>query len=354
MQAFLAKHHITDKTIAVGVSGGADSLALVLKAAEELKVYGYKIVALTVNHRLRPNAAEEAHYVAQIMAQYQIEHHILEWTGNKPTTGIEEAARAARYDLLKNWCDAHDVHVLMVAHHLQDQAETFLMRLQRGSGLEGLSCMREVSTWHGLKILRPLLNCSPQELRDYLQQRGVRWVEDESNQDMRYLRNKIRAFLPEIERQIGIKPQGLAATAMRLQSAEDFIEIQTEQIYAAQVQSLNGEVAYFKYADFLQWHREIKFRILGKLCRQTYIPRAERILKAIGMMKKLPFGGLTLGGKEIFCAYGLVWIVPELNAKRKASREAWKEFVQTNPEYAKMKVPHKVRVAILKSAETAK
>ena len=340
---------MTDKKIAVGVSGGADSLALVLMAAEELAVFGYQIAALTVDHRLRPGSAQEAQYVGRLMAEHNIEHHILVWDGEKPLSGIEDAARAARYDLMQQWCEENGVHVLMVAHHRRDQAETFLMRLQRGSGLEGLCCMREVSYWRDLLILRPLLDCSPEDLRNYLRKRGVQWVEDESNTDGRYMRNKMRAYLPELEHQTGISAQILAQTAARLQSAEEYMEQQVEQIMEQQVCRLSGGVSCIEYGDFLQWHREIKFRVLACLCRREYIPRAERVLNAVQKMNHLPFYGITLGGREIFAAYGKIWVVPERNAKRIASREKWKEFVLQNPQYAAKKIPHKARVAILES-----
>ena len=188
MEELFAKYQIKDEVVAVGVSGGADSLALVLQAAEELAVFGRKVVALTVDHGLRPTSRLEAEYVAGLMQKYGIEHHILTWTGKKPTTGIEEAARQARYTLIAEWCSQNNVHVLLTAHHAKDQAETFLMRLQSGSGLEGLCGIREYSVREGLVILRPLLAVNPENLRDYLRQRAIVWVEDESNRDTTFLR----------------------------------------------------------------------------------------------------------------------------------------------------------------------
>ena len=353
MQNILAKYNIKPQRIAVAVSGGADSLALVFMAAEQLSVFGYKIIALTVNHNLRPSAEDEAQYVARIMKNHHIEHHILHWTEEKPQTGIEEAARSARYNLLFDWCREHNVKVLMTAHHLNDQAETFLMRLQRGSGLEGLCCMREVTERNGITVVRPLLYVSPASLKTYLTQKNIRWIQDESNSDTHYLRNRIRAFLPQMEAAAQISPHCLASTAQRLQSAEDYIEKNVEAVIADQVQSLFDTVHSFKYTDFLRWHPEIKFRILAKLCRRDYIPRAERVCAAISQIAHMPFEGLTLGGKEIFKAYDRVWIVPELNAKRKASRQAWKEFVAAFPQYKNIKIPHKARVAVLQNMEKA-
>ncbi|MBR6356136.1 MAG: tRNA lysidine(34) synthetase TilS [Alphaproteobacteria bacterium] len=350
MQDFFAHHHIKPQKIAVAVSGGADSLALVLMAKEELTVFGYEIIALTVNHHLRPSAAQEAAYVAEVMKAHGIEHHILEWTSEKPKTGIEEAARTARYQLLTEWCKQNGVKVLLTAHHQNDQAETFLMRLKRGSGLDGLCCMRPVSENNGIIIARPLLSTAPETMRQYLTEHRIEWAEDESNNDVRYFRNRLRRFLPRFIQETGITWQCLADTAARLQSAEEYIEQQLTQIIADQVQHFGNDIYCFKHTDFLAWHREVKFRVLAQLCRRDYIPRAEHILNAIAAMGKLPFSGLTLGGKEIFSAYGNIWIVPELCAKRKPSHKAWEEFVATNPQYARLKIPHKARIAILENS----
>lgn len=349
MQEFFAKHQIKAQKIAVAVSGGADSLALVLMAKKELSVFGYEIVALTVNHNLRPNSAQEAAYVADVMKAHDIEHHILEWLGEKPKTGVEEAARKARYQLLTEWCQKNNVKVLLTAHHQHDQAETFLMRLKRGSGLDGLCCMREVSYNNGIMIVRPFLNTDPHIMAQFLCDCRIKHIEDESNNDVRYYRNRLRQFLPRFIQETGITWQCLADTAARLQSAEEYIEQQTTQIIADKVQCLGDDIYGIRHTDFLAWHREVKFRVLAQLCRRDYIPRAEHILNAIAAMNKLPFTGLTLGGKEIFSAYGNIWLVPELHAKRKPSRASWKDFVQKNPQYTNLKIPHKARVAILQS-----
>lgn len=350
MQEFLAKYQIRAQRIAVAVSGGADSLALVLMAKEQLAVFGYEIIALTVNHGLRPSSDDEARYVAQVMQQHGIEHHILYWRGTKPDTGVEEAARVARYKLLTEWCRQNNVAVLLTAHHLQDQAETFLMRLQRGSGLEGLCCMREVTERDGILILRPLLYVEPEVMREYLRQKNIAWVQDESNFDKHYLRNAVRAFLPQLASETQISAECLAQTAKRLQSAEDYIEKQVDDVFNHQVQRIGNSVYCMKYSDFLSWHNEIKFRVLARLCRREYIPRAERLLNAIRQIQKLPFDGLTLGGKEIFKAYDKIWVVPEFGAKRKPSRAAWKDFVTVNRQFQNQKIPHKARVAILNDA----
>ncbi len=354
MEELFAKYQIKDEVVAVGVSGGADSLALVLQAAEELAVFGRKIVALTVDHGLRPTSRLEAEYVAGLMQKYGIEHHILTWTGKKPTTGIEEAARQARYALITEWCSQNNVHVLLTAHHAKDQAETFLMRLQRGSGLEGLCGIREYSVRDGLVILRPLLAVNPENLRDYLRQRAIVWVEDESNHDTTFLRGKIRQYLPELTENIGINIEKICNAVHNLQSAEDYIEQQLDLLLAHDVIWDFGTVCRFRYADYLSWHKEMKFRVLARLCRREYIPRAERILALVNALNTLPFTGATLGGREIVLAYDWVWVVPERISKRVQSRKLWAEFVLQHPLYKNIKMPHKAKLAILQKVGVKK
>lgn len=351
VEELLAKYQIKDSVIAVGVSGGADSLALVLQAAEELAVFGRKIVALTVDHRLRPTSRLEAEYVAGLMEKYGIEHHILSWDTAKPKTGIEEAARQARYSLIRSWCNKNGVRVLMTAHHAKDQAETFLMRLQRGSGLEGLCGIREYSVRDGLIILRPLLHVFPEDFRLYLQKRGIVWVEDESNADTSLLRGRLRQFLPELADKTGINVEKICGAVQALQSAEDFIEQQLDLLLARDVLWDFETVCRFKYTAYLNWHREMKFRVLARLCRRNYIPRAESVLKLIDALNVLPFNGATLGGKEFILAGEWIWVVPEHVTNGVKIRKTWKEFIQKHPLYKDIRIPYKAKAAILKNVE---
>lgn len=351
MKIFLDKHNIKEKNIAIGVSGGADSLSLVLKAHEELRVYGYNIIALTVDHKLRPTSTTEAEYVAKIMKENNIEHHILTWNEEKPSCGIEEAARIARYNLINNWCEKNHISVLMIAHHILDQAETFLMRLQRGSGLEGLCSIREISKWKNLTLLRPLLHTHPDTLKKYLIDKNIKWIEDESNSNEDFLRVRLRNFLPIFTEKTGISVNKIDEAVTNLQSTENFMEMYIISLFENKIQKIASDIYSLKYTTYLSLHREIKFRFLAKILSKTYIPRADSILFLIKNLDKLPFSGMTLGGKEIFLAYDKIWIVPELKSKRKETRKSWKEFIEKNREYQNKKFPHKVRLAILQGQQ---
>ena len=181
--------------LCVAVSGGADSMALLLLAEEWAKRRGGIVYAVTINHRLRKESTQEAKQVDVWCAARNIPHCTLEWNHSGITTGISAAARIARYELLSGWCKARGIMHLLVAHHAEDQAETVQLRALRGSQSRGLSGMSCVSYYYGLRILRPLLQLSKHALKTYLQTQGQEWIEDPSNAQPVTMRNRIRNTL---------------------------------------------------------------------------------------------------------------------------------------------------------------
>lgn len=350
IQKFLTENHITAKTFAVGVSGGADSLALALMFKE---VYpNYRLVALTVDHGLRPTSSAEAQYVSQIMKQYDIEHHILVWEGEKPETGIEEQARLARYRLLCSWCKKHNIKFLATAHHLHDQAETFLMRLQRGSGLFGLSGMGGVTQYNDIFILRPLLDVHPDELKKFLRLKGIEWIEDESNQCTDFLRVKMRKSLPLIEKQTGITPARLCEAANNLRKIKDFIEQMVNETIELKIHQWNDCGFSFGYTEFLSWHEELRFYVLQKLLtmlgKQTYFPEADSLETLIKQLCTPNFSGATLGNCYIVVEDLKIWIIKEYrNANTAYTAEDWLNYCKANPEVRGIKIPCKLKAALL-------
>ncbi len=144
--------------LAVAVSGGADSLALALLADRWARAAGGHIVALTVDHRLRPESGAEAAQVEAWLGARAIAHRRLDWRDARAGSDLQARARAARYALLQDWCAVAGVLHLLLAHHQDDQAETFLLRLGRGSGVDGLGAMAPVSYARACRLLRPLLD----------------------------------------------------------------------------------------------------------------------------------------------------------------------------------------------------
>jgi tRNA(Ile)-lysidine synthase len=183
----------------LAVSGGSDSLALLLLARRWRDARGAAappLVAATIDHGLRSGASDDAAAVAAVAARWGFEHVTLAWEGPKPATGVQEAAREARYGLLLAEAERRGFANIAVAHTLDDQAETVLMRLIAGSGLKGLAGMSRASYRGRVLVHRPLLDVPRARLRHALAEAGVSWLDDPSNADPRFLRPRLRELLP--------------------------------------------------------------------------------------------------------------------------------------------------------------
>lgn len=347
---FLNKHKIEDKTFAVGVSGGADSLALVLLLKEECP--DFNIVSLTVDHGLRPSSKQEAEYVAKIMKEFNIEHHILTWIGEKPTIGIEEQARIARYNLLCDWCKNNNISYMFIAHHLLDQAETFLMRLQRGSGVIGLSSMDEISDKNGIKLLRPLLGIHPNELKSFLNDKKINWVEDESNQCLDFLRVKMRKFLPVLEEYTGITAEKIYLATQNLQGAKTFLIDTASNIIKNKMHKWKNCAYSVDYTEYMSWHSELKFyivaNIIKELGKKEYTPEADSIKLLILELENNSFDCATLSDCIIQVYDSRLYFIKEYRKKSvEFKAQDWNDFLKYNPDVRGIKIPHKLKEALL-------
>ena len=220
--------------LAVAVSGGPDSLALALLAARWANDNGHTVTALTVDHGLRPESAAEAGQVADWFAGRGLAHEILRWRGAKPVTAVQATARAARYRLLLRWCRINRGGDLLVGHQLEDQAETLLMRLARGSGLDGLAAMAPAGRLGGVRLVRPLLAIPRARLRETLEALGQPWIEDPSNLDPAFLRTQAGRALALLSDDRSL-PGRLGVTASRLARARAALDAFTEDFVAAAV-----------------------------------------------------------------------------------------------------------------------
>lgn len=181
--------------LAVAVSGGADSMALVVLADHWAWRRGGDVVGLTVDHGLRPEAAAEARQVGRWLRRRGIRHAVLRWATPRSASGVQAAARAARYDLLAGWCRRRGLLHLLTAHHLDDQAETVLFRVQRQSGFDGLAAMPAARPLPGVRLLRPLLPVPRARLRHTLNAEAQEWIDDPSNDDTAFARVRVRRAL---------------------------------------------------------------------------------------------------------------------------------------------------------------
>lgn len=190
--------------MAIAVSGGADSLCLVLLLDEFCKKNNHDLVALTYDHGLRPESYDEALWVHHFCIRRNIKHHILHLKGPKPQTGIQEWARQARYRAFEHFCLNHEIQDLFLAHHLDDQIETFIMRLLAKSSPYGLASMAHVKQDHFVHLKRPLLDWSKKDLVTTLSRFNVDyWIEDPSNLNTKYHRVHIRKnVVPFLSREL--------------------------------------------------------------------------------------------------------------------------------------------------------
>jgi tRNA(Ile)-lysidine synthase len=214
---------------AVGVSGGSDSLALMLLLRDWAKQAGLPPPqVLCVDHGLRPEAKNEARKVRQWARKAGLSCHVLTCSGKPPRSDVEATARALRYRLMGKWAVQEDMAAVYVAHTRDDQAETFLLRLARGSGVDGLSAMRPLAPYpdgdfSSLKLLRPLLGVTRLQLRAYLEEAGQPWLDDPMNADPRFARVRIRNAWPQLEA-LGLTPSRLAEAAIHLGRARSALD----------------------------------------------------------------------------------------------------------------------------------
>lgn len=204
--------------LVVAVSGGADSMALMCAAAVWCRAGREprpRVYAATVDHGLRPEASREASQVASWAAAHGLPHATLAWTGRKPSTGLQAAAREARYALLEEHAVAVGATHVLTAHHAADQAETVLMRLMRGSGPTGLAAMQAFRPLGRVTLARPFITLAKADLVAFLRSIGQEWIEDPSNIDPRFARTAVRKGMPQLAAG-GLTEERLARLATRL------------------------------------------------------------------------------------------------------------------------------------------
>lgn len=210
-------------TVAVAVSGGSDSMALLRLAHYYWGSCDKEIVALTVDHGLRPESADEAQQVARWCAELGIEHHTLNWTYDGKGN-LSAAAREARYHLMAEFCTSRGIEHLYTAHTMDDQAETVLMRFARGAGVDGLAGMARSTELWGISVVRPFIGTATREdLRALLDEFEQTWIDDPTNDDPSYDRVKARELFEHLE-PLGISVQSLSGLAHRMAIAKHVLE----------------------------------------------------------------------------------------------------------------------------------
>lgn len=308
--------------IAVAVSGGADSMALMVLADRWARALGGAAIGITVDHGLRAEAAEEARTVGAWLNARSIEHHVLKWEGSeKIESAVQERARDARYHLMASWCSTHGVDHLLVGHHMEDQAETFLMRLGHESGLDGLAAMaakRDAFDGFGLSLLRPLLAISKARLCQTLNGLDQPWIEDPSNTNPAFERVRTRSLLRQLGRLEGISPEHLAGAARGAGAVRRVLEGAVDAFLAKHQGALASAsrgaqlplMAFLDLPDELQ--RRTLVRLVAGIGGDKYPPAALKMARLLAWLRgEKAATGRTLGHCRFERKGALLHVTPE-------------------------------------------
>ncbi len=300
--------------LGVAVSGGGDSMALLHLARGWARAGGASVSAATVDHGLRPAARAEAAMVAEVCEGMGVAHRTLTWSGWDGSGNLQDKARRARYRLLADWALDEGLDAVALAHTADDQAETFVMRLARGAGVDGLSAMAARRRAGGVDWVRPLLGAGREELRDYLRAGGHGWVEDPSNADPRFLRVQVRQVIEALA-PLGIDAAALLATTQRLGEAREALEL-AAQAAARRIAVVEAGDVVMAREGLLALPAELKRRLLSHalswVASADYGPRHESLaegLRAIEAGREM-----TLHGCQILRKGGTLRICRELQA----------------------------------------
>lgn len=286
--------------VGLAVSGGGDSMALLALAAVWAGAQDRALSVASVDHGLRREAADEIALVKDLCEHLGCRHTVLRWSGWDGAGNLQDQARQARKQLIGDWAAATGIGVVATGHTLDDQAETFLMRLARGSGVDGLAAMFDSEVFGSLRWVRPLLSVSRADLRACLQAKGIGWADDPSNLDPAYARVRFRQAAEQLAA-LGLDAKTLAATAGRMQRARHALERATRDLAATVAQATEIGTVRLARKGFLDAPEELQLRLLshaiGWVAQQDYRTRLEPLqqaLAAIGAGRNATLGGCIL------------------------------------------------------------
>lgn len=302
--------------LGVAVSGGGDSVALLHLLNDYARSRGIALHAATVDHGLRPEAAREAAMVAAQCRALGVPHDTLRWTGWDHSGNLQNEARKARYRLLADWARGQGIGAVCIGHTADDLAETFVMRLGRRAGVDGLSAMPAVFDRHGMRWHRPLLNARRADLRAHLTQRGVTWVDDPSNEDDSFARVRIRKALTVLT-DLGVDSAALADVSRHLADARTALDAQMFAAARAHAHVQCGAVAMDWQALCAlptETRRRLLTHTIAWINGATYAPRSSAVAEVLTALDDA--GAATVQGCELRLKRDKLWIYRELQAVR--------------------------------------
>ena len=302
--------------LGVAVSGGGDSVALLHLLNDYARSRGIALHAATVDHGLRPEAAREAAMVAAQCRALGVAHDTLRWTGWDHSGNLQNEARKARYRLLADWARGQGIDAVCIGHTADDLAETFVMRLGRRAGVDGLSAMPAVFDRHGMRWHRPLLNARRADLRAHLTRCGVTWVDDPSNEDDSFARVRIRKALAVLT-DLGVDSAALADVSRHLADARTALDAQMFAAARAHAHVQCGAVAmdWQALCDLpTETRRRLLTHTIAWINGATYAPRSSAVAEVLTALDDA--GAATVQGCELRLKRDKLWIYRELRAVR--------------------------------------
>ena len=290
------------KKFVVAVSGGPDSLALAALSKAYTYCYKSKFYYVLINHNIRRNSLQEAKKVKNLLQKKQINLKIIS-NKKKIEKNIQGEARNIRYELLSNFCLKNNIRSLITAHNLEDQVETFLIRLSRGSGLRGLSAMRPKSKISSkIDLYRPLLDTKKEFLIKISKKTFGNFIKDPSNKNLKYLRTKVRSLKKPLEKS-GVEYEQIFKSIRNLSDSRDSLDDFLKKEFSKIIKKKDSEIL-INLKKFKKHNNEIKMAIINasikKLKKNYYDPRAKKVINLIRTIDKKGFKKSTLGGCIFF------------------------------------------------------
>ncbi|MEP5632610.1 MAG: tRNA lysidine(34) synthetase TilS [Tateyamaria sp.] len=298
--------------LGVAVSGGGDSIALLCVLAQFAKDHKIELHVITIDHGLRPETKDEITLVTDLCAAWDLPHHVEYWTGWEGAGNLQAAAREARYALMADWAYGNQITHVALGHTADDQAETFLMRLARGAGVDGLSSMQSRRVQHGITWVRPFLRVERSALRTFLRASRVDWSEDPSNENRDFERVRVRDALTVLGT-LGVQTDTLVDVAENMSRAREALDWQTFLSARDSATLSHGAVA-IDLRKFRMLPAEISRRLLVHaitwIAQNDYPPRRDAVAQALGAVRASR--GATLAGCQIIVEKNVIWVIREL------------------------------------------
>jgi len=293
---------LNKKSYLVAVSGGPDSLALVALSKAYTFYKKCKFNYVLVDHKIRKNSSQEAKKVKNLLKRNKINLKIL-INKKKIVKNIQAEARTSRYEILINWCKKNRIQTLITAHNLEDQVETFFMRLSRGSGLKGLSGMRMLSKISTkVRLFRPLLDVKKHYLKKISKNIFGTYIKDPSNENIKFLRTKVRNLKAPLEKS-GIRYEQVFKSIQNLSLSKNTLENYLNSIFKKIIKKKNNEIS-INFSKYQELSHDIKLALINESIKQLkknyYDLRSKKVANLIVILSKKNFKKSTLGGCIFF------------------------------------------------------